>query len=657
MPALNDRQRAGLRAIVDTFAAPVDIGGGRRTPAASEIGVVEAVEEAVAAAPRAADRKQSAALFGLFGSRGLTALGGGGFKRFEDLPLEEREKVLLSWADSRLPQRRAVFQALRKAAVGMTYLTPETPAGQPNPMWELIGYPGPRADPPPSAPLAPLTPVAVTGDLSLSCDVVVVGSGAGGAVAAAVLAQAGLDVIVVEAGGYHAEDAYDGVEGKAVQSMYLNGGALASDDQSIALLAGSTLGGGTIVNYTTSFRTPDDVRAEWASHGVTAFANHDYEAALDAVCERVGVNQEHNRPSARDATMQRGLTELGWHSDLMPRNVRGCKQDERCGYCGYGCPYGAKQNALVTWLQDHAQSGGRVIVDTYVEKITTAGGAATGVVGVHHPSGSRVSIRSRAVVCAAGAIHTPALLKRSGLGNPNIGRWLRLHPATAVFGTFDEELRGWEGTLQAVYSDQFADIDGDGYGLKFETAPLQPLLHFSFNPWRSAAQSFEVMSALPHSGVIGVLLRDRDAGEVRVGRDGQPIVRYRLSDYDAHHMHIGVEGAAKVLQAAGARRIHTSHARLVESRAADPAEIARKAKAAGYKSGQIALGSFHIMGSARMGGHPTTAACDGVGQTYDVRDIVVCDGSTFPTASGVNPQISIMSIAYMNAQALAARLA
>src|SRR5207247_961397 len=147
---------AGLRAIVDTFAAPVDLGGGRSTPAASELGVVEAVEAAVAAAPRAADRKQTAALLGLFGSRGLTALGGGGFKRFAELGLEQREAVLRSWADSRLPQRRAVFQALRKAAIGMTYMVPETPRGEPNPMWELIGYPGPRKDPPPAAPLAPL---------------------------------------------------------------------------------------------------------------------------------------------------------------------------------------------------------------------------------------------------------------------------------------------------------------------------------------------------------------------------------------------------------------------------------------------------------------------------------------------------------------------
>src|SRR3954452_22818907 len=183
MPVLNDRQRDGLRAIVDTFAAPVDVGGGRSTPTGSDLGVVEAVEEAVAAAPRAADRKQTATLLGLFGSRGLTALGGGAFKRFAALPLERREAVMRSWADSKVPQRRAVFQALRKAAIGMTYMVPETPAGERNPMWDLIGYPGPRQDPAPPAPLAPLEPIAVTGETQLDCDVVVVGSGAGGAVA------------------------------------------------------------------------------------------------------------------------------------------------------------------------------------------------------------------------------------------------------------------------------------------------------------------------------------------------------------------------------------------------------------------------------------------------------------------------------------------
>jgi long-chain-alcohol oxidase len=650
---LTRRQRESLAAIVDTFAAPVDLPGRSSTPAGSELGVVELVEQAVAQAPRSADRRQTALLLGLFGSRPVTALGGGRGSRFGDLSLERREAVLRSWADSRAPQRRAVFQALRKAALGMAYMAPGD--GSPNPLWDLIGYPGPRKDPPPEEPLSHLEPLALNGATELECDVVVVGSGAGGAVAAAVLANAGLDVVVVEAGSYHAEDYFAGRELDGLQSLYLNGGGLATDDQSLSLLAGSCVGGGTVVNYTTSFRTPARVRAEWASLGAQVFASDDYTAALDAVCERIGVNQEHNRPSPRDAIMHRGLSELGWHSDFMPRNVRGCKQDERCGYCGYGCPYAAKQSALVTWLQDHAARGGRIVADTHVDTVTVSDGQARGVVGHHHPTGSEISVRARAVVCAAGAIHTPALLRRSGLKNPNIGRWLHLHPATAMWAQFEEEVDGWSGTLQAVYSDEFADLDGEGYGCKFETAPIQPLIAFTFFPWRSARQHFELMQALPHTSGIGCLLRDKGAGEVRTGRDGHPVVRYRLSEVDQRHMHQCLVGAAQALKAAGARYLYSSHAKLCDT-TGDLDDLARQMTAAGYGSGQIHLGSFHIMGTARMAGDPSLGATDPTGQTYDVRDIVVCDASTFPTASGVNPQISIMATAHLNASALAARL-
>jgi long-chain-alcohol oxidase len=645
---LSTRQRESLRAICDTFVPSLELPGGERTPASSDIGVPQAVEEAVENAPRRTDRKQTALLLSALNSRALTALGGGGLRHFADLPLERREQVLLSWADSRVPQRRAVFQALRKAAVAMTY-------ARQTPMWDLIGYPGPPANGDrPQAPLKPLTPLQITGDTRLDCDVVVVGSGAGGGTAAAVLAQHGLDVVVLEAGGYHAEPDFDGHEAEALQRMYLNGGGIASEDQSIGLLAGQTLGGGTVINYSTSFRTPDQVREEWASHGVAAFTQDTYTGALDAVCERLGVNRENSEPSRRDQIMLEGLRQLGWHADSIPRNVKDCQG--RCGFCGYGCPYGNKQSVLNTWLQDHAQHGGRVVTDTYAERVVTAAGAAAGVEATHHPTGARVTVRARAVVCAAGAIHTPALLKRSGFANANIGRHLRLHPATAVWGVMDEEVRGWEGTMQAVYSDQFADLDGEGYGLKFETAALQPLILFSFAPWRSGRQHFETMQAIPNLAPVGVLLRDKDAGEVRVGRDGHPVVRYKLSERDARHLRTGVEGAAQLLHAAGAQRIFTSHARLAETRTGDVGALMRDADAAGYGSGQITLGSFHIMGSARMGGHPTTAACDPTGQTYDVRDVVVCDGSAFPTASGVNPMISIEAIAHMNARALAERL-
>jgi len=318
---------------------------------------------------------------------------------------------------------------------------------------------------------------------------------------------------------------------------------------------------------------------------------------------------------------------------------------------------GAKQSVVKTWLADAQAAGARLIVSTKVARVIVEGGAARGVIA-RTADGHRLEIRARAVVAACGALHTPALLRRSGLENENLGKHLRLHPAGVLFGIFDEALKPWEGVMQALYSDQFRDLHG-GYGVKFETAPVHPHLMILFGPWRSAAEHFKLMEAITNTAPIGVLLRDRDGGEVRVGRDGEPVVRYKLSTFDAGHMRAGIDGAAQLLEAAGARRIFSSHARWV---CYDPGRFGSRerfmadADAAGYGPGEIALNSFHIMGSARMGGSPSMSACDPTAQTWDVRDLYVFDGSTFPTASGVNPQISIQAIAHLGARGLAARL-
>ena len=165
------------------------------------------------------------------------------------------------------------------------------------------------------------------------------------------------------------------------------------------------------------------------------------------------------------------------------------------------------------------------------------------------------------------------------------------------------------------------------------------------------------MEAISNTVPIGVLLRDRDGGEVRVGRDGEPVVRYKLSEFDAGHLRTGIDGAAQMLEAAGARRVFSSHAKWVgyDPSTGSRARFMADADAAGYGAGQCALNSFHIMGSARMGGSPATSACDPTGQTWEVRGLYVLDGSSFPSASGVNPQISIQAIAHMGARGLAAK--
>jgi long-chain-alcohol oxidase len=582
-PALGRRRRAALDAVADTFA-----------PGSVERGIPDAFLELLVPRLPKSEQTKLALLLGAFAVR------------FPRLSRERRERTLLSWCDSRVPPRTAGFHALRKAILLLAWTLPGAP-------WAELGYPGPLGTDP-QAPAKPLTPIVPDGPLELRCDVCVVGSGAGGGPAAAVLAGAGLDVVVLEAGGYHGPPDFDGAELDGLQRLYLDGATIADDDHSMGILAGSCLGGGTVVNYTTSFRTPDSVREEWGG----PFVTEAFTKSLDAVCERLGVNADHNAVSAREELVKQGLEQLGWHVDFMPRDVRGCEQGRVCGYCPYGCRLGAKQSTDRTWLVDAERAGARIVVGVRAERIATGPRVEAG----------HVSVRARAVVVAAGAINTPALLLRSGLGNAFVGRNLYLHPVAGALGFFDEEVRPWEGTMQAIYSDELADLDA-GYGCRFETTATHPGFVAAFMPWRGAAQHRELMLQTARMAPLGVLLRDREGGRVKVRRDGTPLIRHKLSGYDARHLDIGVQGAVRILQVAGARRVVRV---------------------------DYPYYSFHQMGTARMGASQDAAACDYEGALWGRRDVVVCDGSAFPSASGVNPMITISALAHMNATALAARL-
>ena len=646
------KARGALDAICDTF-----VPGGDGLPSATEAGVPEALLGLVERNPRAGERKQVAQLLGLWDTRLLGAVAGGGLKHFSSLSQEEREKVLLSWADSRVVQRRAAFQALRKGSL-LAYYGQGAHNGSANPVWEAMGYPGPLG--PPQDPPAPtIEPLTVSSDTTLGCDVVIVGSGAGGGTAAAVLAQAGLDVVVIEAGRYFTEKDFDGAELSGFERLYVNGGGMASVDGSVGLLAGQGLGGTTLVNYTFSFRTPDGVREEWArEHGLSALTTPDFDGSLDAVWERIGVNAEHSVPSSRDESIREGLDKLGWEWEVMQRNVRGCTE-EVCRLCHYGCQLGAKQSTLKTWVQDAHDAGARILVETRAERVLTdRGGVAKGV-EARTAAGHRVTVKARAVVSACGSLQTPALLSRSGVRSRALGKNLRLHPVLVVWGQMDEEVKPWEGMLASTYSDQDADMDGAGYGVKYEHVAIPPSILLSFSPWRGGRHHAELMQALPYTAGCGVLLRDHGVGEVRTGKDGEPIVRYKLTRDDVEHMRRGIHGAAQVVEAMGARRIYSSQSKWVSYEPGARGGLdgfMRDADACGWGAGQAQIVSFHIMGSARMGGSPMDSVCDPSGEVWTTPGLYVLDGSAFPTASGVNPMVTIEALAHMNARGLAARL-
>jgi long-chain-alcohol oxidase len=645
---LTSRQRHALESICDTFAPP-----SADWPSASEMGIPAAISKALDLNPRPGERAQFLQLLDLWDSHLHSLLTARRWTSFSSLPLETRIRVLLSWADSGLGRRRGAFQALRKA-IGFLYVMLPGAGSTPSPVWKKFGYPGPLgAQQPKPRPLRPLVPVV---DTELSSDICVVGSGAGGSVAAAVLAARGKDVIVLEAGGYYDDSDFDGAELGGFQRLYLEGGFAATADQSVGLLAGECLGGGTVINYCTSFRTPDDVREEWAAAGVPWFTSQEYTRNLDAVCTRLSVNLDHNRVSAREQVLERGLHNLGWHAAAMPRNVVGCEQGKVCGYCGYGCSLGAKQSSTKTWLADAQDAGARLVTETRAWRVRIEAGAAAGV-DARSRNGSRVTIRSKAVVAACGAIHTPALLLRSGLRNENIGRHLHLHPVSNVCGVFEEEIRPWEGTMQAIYSDEHRFLTGN-YGVKYETTALQPVIAVAVLPWREPEHYRSLLGKLSNTMAIGVLLRDRDGGRVTLDREGHPVAHYALSEFDCAHLRRGFIGAARILEAAGAGLIFSPHAKWCAyepGRSGSLDSFTQAMDAARWDSGRLALFSFHIMGSARLGGSVKSSATRPDGETWEARHLFVMDGSSFPSASGVNPMISIAAIARRNALALADR--
>ncbi len=634
---LSKDARASLDAICDTF-----VPGENGLPSATDLHVPDVILGAMGANPSADVRD------------GFAGLIEGWDSGFASLPKEEREQALLARCDSEDVMQRAAFQALRKLTMVSYYSLPWQGEGK-NPVDEAIGYPGPHGKLP-DAPEKRIEPLAIGEDTELDCDVVVVGSGAGGGVTAAVLAQAGLDVVVVEAGGYFSEEDFDGAELDGYVRLYLGGGGVPTPDQSMGLLAGFCLGGGTTVNYTWCFRPPDHVREDWRDRfGLEDWMGEDFDASLDAVWDRLRVNSENSMPSLRDERFREGLAKLGWDSQVMQRNAVGCREDI-CGQCHYGCPIGAKQSTLVTWLQDAYDAGARIVVNAPVEKVLIEGGEARGVEATT-ADGHRLTVRARAVAAAAGAINTPALLVRSGLDNPNVGKNLMIHPVLLVWAMFEQEVLPWTGVFGSTFCDEFLDMGG-GYGVKYMHASAHPSDLAVFAPWRGASEHAELMQSLRYTGGFGALQRARDAGEVVVGKDGLPTPVWSLSDFDRDVMRKGLDGMSQILEAGGARRIYTSHAGWISY---DPGnggreEMLRAADEYGWGPAQVTLGSFHLMGTAHMGADRQSTVCDPTGEAWNAKNLFVVDGAVLPTALGVNPMITIEAAAHRIARGMAAKL-
>ena len=584
--------------------------------------------------------------------------------RFSALAPAARERYLQGWRDSSIPLKRTAFQALKRLTLFLAYAS-AGPGGA-NPNWEALGYPGPSHDDPVPTPEGlRLKPLVVDHDTKLACDVVVVGSGAGGSVVADSLASAGYDVLVVEQGPYETSETFRQDEMRMMQKLFQQGGTAATADLSFVLLAGRGGGGGTTVNWNTCLKPPRRVLSEWESEfGIDGVAGPAFAAMLDSVWRGIGVNTSESQLNGNNRVLADGCRALGYKEGtdyhVIERNALGCRQ--RCDFCTYGCIYAAKQSTALTYLPSAQAKGARFVFDARVERVVIEGGAAKGVVAAcrSREKEFRLEVSARAVVTACGGIETPALLLRSGVRDKNVGAYLRLDPTAAVGGIFEEPVRPWKGPPQTVAVWKHIDLDGTYHGFWVEAAPAHPGLFALSIPWVNGRQHKEFMrDYYARSSSSIVLLRERSSGRVTIDGDGYARVSYELGKEDRDTLVRGMEETARILVAAGATGVWTTHNSQVfagdgKSRVT-PAGLdsfSAALRREGVKANRLMLYSAHLMGSCRMSSDPSKGPTSPSGELHSVRNLFVGDSCVFPTTPAVNPMISIMAMAMRTAESI-----
>lgn len=628
------------------------------------------------------------------GSRLTVVLAIGRARRFADLAPADQLRTVTAWSESSLGPIRAAVQAVRRLVLSVHYARPEVAAA--------IGYAGPlhrrtpqrpwegplpmvdvRANGEPVArgrvvlpgiiepdPLPPgvVPATTITANTHRTADAVVIGTGAGGAVTAARLAEAGLQVVMLESGGWHTRSDFTEEEAELTERLYADGALRTTDDGAVALVQGQTVGGSTTVNWMIMLRTPDYVLEQWAREsGVDGMSPREMAPVFDRIEREVqaGLVPE-DAHSANNRLVLDGARALGWRVQSGMINAQGCV---RCGYCGVGCRHNAKQSTLLTYLPRALAAGAVLYTDAAAERIEVrerdlglsqqgtpprkrVHATVRGATGRTHT----LTVDAPIVVAAGGAVGTPVLLQRSGLGGGGVGSWLRLHPTTGVFGVYDRDIVSSTGIPLTTMCDEFIRWEGTDYGFWIETPPMLPSFSAAAVPGAGRAHAAR-MAQLNRLGVFVGLTRDgaqRDvsSGRVTVTRRGDTSITYRLTAEDQRRVRASLSAMARLHFANGATEAGTLHA---TPRVIRDVRDADTLQAAPIGPNQVALFSAHVNGTCRLGTDPARSGATPDGERHGVRGLYITDGSLLPTALGVNPQETIMAVASVLADRMASR--
>lgn len=598
------------------------------------------------------------------GSRVLSPILTGTTKLVREMNDKEKQELLLSWRNSPFELKNRLFSLVVALTVA-TFLKimPELHA-------EAMGYTKNETRETLHEDYIPddfeytMMDPPVDDDVELYLplfDALIIGSGSGAGVVAHTLANANMKCLVLEKGKYYKNQEFNFDDQSGFAELYDGKGLLSTTNSQSFILAGSTFGGGSTVNWSACIKTPFKVRKEWYdNHGIEWAANESYDADMDYVLKQMGASTECVTHSHSNNVILEGAAKLGYSAKPIDQN-NGPHKNHSCGMCHLGCKWGIKQGAANNWFRDAARNGSKFLDQVSVQKIIRSPkGRAIGVECANERNGKRFVIMGpKKYIVACGSLQTPVLLKKSGFRNLNIGKHLKLHPITTVFGVWDKDTNPSLNSIMTAVCTEADDLDGQAHGAKIETVLHSPTIEAAFLPWSSSQEIRQDMLKYQGLGAFLVLTRDTLSGKVSYDHKKHDtlVVDYRINKFDRRSMQQAILIASDIIYIEGAKEIIHPYWKVPRFTSNKPKE-ARSISDQDYQEWRsrcalISLSSFgptygsaHQMSTCRMSGKgPNDGACDIKGRLFECDNVYVADASTMPTASGANPMITTMAIA------------